>query len=785
MLRFSVSALIGAKVVPLDALRTERIKEVSALAEFQQATAFQSSLLDGSVSSPQNLAAAKSFKPLLAEFPWVTRTSILTSLDAALMTFLLHVEARIASLLGHGFYTIGPCGEENLAPIGLVLDTKDPMALHYRHVAVSVARQLREGRTLEEIALQRARGYVVSRHDPVTGGVHCAIGGGAYDYVVTSTLASQTCPAVGRAIVGGFAKSLGVSTPFTGDYVSFVSVGDGSVCNGHFLSGDNFAELARFRGNRVPLVLCVSDNGISISTKNRGYLRSHFLKKLQMPIFMGRGCDMADTWECSYNAIQHARKWKEPVALVLHDITRRFGHAATDRQFAYLTAEEIKNMAESNPLASACAHAIDAGAITAQGLASRFDTMWSTVRQAFETAHSEPKLTDRADLVRRTSPRLVAMPGTSQYDSEQPQAAIMSHVKLGRVGTAGAKSNVMRKHMTAVFDESLAKRPNLVYMGEDVIHGGYYLVTDGLAKKYPKRLLDFPPDETSIMGVAMGFSQGGLLPIVEMPYAKYLDCAMDMFCEACVMGWLSNGKQTNGMVVRLQGFGRGVFGGNFHTHNSLHMPPGIDVVCHSNGPDYAKAMRYALHQAAHGRLTMFVDCTDILNQRRTVTIHGENSSWEFPLTEESEYTTFDDVTLYVASTTANKTPNTTQPKGVIITYGDGVLSALEAQSRLLSAFQTAFDVVDCPLLSRVPTGLTNILREKKYSHVVFADICKEGQHPLASHMCHLYNEGVFAGTQRVRCIAALPTYNPLGSRLPFLSTNDIVSAATENQPAAA
>lgn len=43
----------------------------------------------------------------------------------------------------------------------------------------------------KDIALDRARGHVVSILDPVTGGNHCAIGGGPYDFLVTSTLASQ------------------------------------------------------------------------------------------------------------------------------------------------------------------------------------------------------------------------------------------------------------------------------------------------------------------------------------------------------------------------------------------------------------------------------------------------------------------------------------------------------------------------------------------------------------------------------------------------------------------
>ena len=52
--------------------------------------------------------------------------------------------------------------------------------------------------------------------------------------------------------------------------------------------------------------------------------------------------------------------------------------------------------------------------------------------------------------------------------------------------------------------------PLKVYIGEDVTHGGYYLVTDGLAKKHKRKVADFPPDETTLLGVAIGYSQVGI-----------------------------------------------------------------------------------------------------------------------------------------------------------------------------------------------------------------------------------------------------------------------------------
>ena len=134
----------------------------------------------------------------------------------------------------------------------------------------------------------------------------------------------------------------------------------------------------------------------------------------------------------------------------------------------------------------------------------------------------------------------------------------------------------MRKLINRVLNDMLDVHSDVVILGEDIRHGGYYALTDGLHNKYPHRVMDFAPDETSLVGAALGFSQCNLTPIVEIPYAKYLECGIDIFNEAVMTYWLTNGREKNGMVVRLQGFDRGLFGGNFHTHNMLNIPPGLE-----------------------------------------------------------------------------------------------------------------------------------------------------------------------------------------------------------------
>ena len=42
------------------------------------------------------------------------------------------------------------------------------------------------------------------------------------------------------------------------------------------------------------------------------------------------------------------------------------------------------------------------------------------------------------------------------------------------------------------------------------------------------------------------------------------------------------------MIIRLQGFDSGVFGGNFHTHNSLHVSSSFGANAHTSEPRFLK-----------------------------------------------------------------------------------------------------------------------------------------------------------------------------------------------------
>jgi TPP-dependent pyruvate/acetoin dehydrogenase alpha subunit len=506
---------------PLTALRAERADEIAQLAEVVQRERFQRQLNEAACQVPagatQGLGGMSVADAELA-------------LDAGFLTFLTHVESRVSSAVGQGFYTIGPCGEELMAAVGCALRPTDAMALHYRHLATQIARQLRNGRSVEQVLLDRARGHVVSASDPVTGGVHCSIGGGPTDFIVSSTLASQCPQAVGRALGNQLAHGLpGVDReelPLPRDAVSLVSVGDGSVNNGHFLSAVNLAGYARHRGYKCPTVFVVTDNEICISLRGHGWIDS-FVSKLHMPLHTADGMDLASVYDASSAAIEYARGRQTSVCLLVENVPRRFGHAATDRQAAYLTGVEISEAQQSNPLEGAVAQLVAAhggpNSGVAAELAAKFARFTVLAEQAFDVAAAEDKITDVNHMISMSSAPLACIePALPSAHSSPPTAKQQ-------------RPAVMRKHMTSVIAETLDTYPAAVYLGEDVEHGGYYLVTDGLAKAFPNRVRDFPPDETSLVGAAIGFSQVGLLPVRAATLNSSSYCSFNivsaLFCD--------------------------------------------------------------------------------------------------------------------------------------------------------------------------------------------------------------------------------------------------------------
>jgi pyruvate/2-oxoglutarate/acetoin dehydrogenase E1 component len=127
-------------------------------------------------------------------------------------------------------------------------------------------------------------------------------------------------------------------------------------------------------------------------------------------------------------------------------------------------------------------------------------------------------------------------------------------------------------------------------IGEDIgVYGGSFKVTLGLIEKYgPKRIIDTPISENTIIGTAIGAAIHGMRPIAEISFIDFITLAMDQIVnEAAKISAFSPGLYKIPLVIRTQGgIGRGIGG---HHEQSLEAwfvhTPGLKVVMPSTPYD--------------------------------------------------------------------------------------------------------------------------------------------------------------------------------------------------------
>jgi len=148
-------------------------------------------------------------------------------------------------------------------------------------------------------------------------------------------------------------------------------------------------------------------------------------------------------------------------------------------------------------------------------------------------------------------------------------------------------------------DEELARDERVFIVGEDVgPRGGVFRATLGLFDKYgPKRVIDSPLAELSIVGVGIGAALYGLRPICEIQFADFIHPAFNQIVsEAAKMCYRSNGEWTVPLVIRAP-YGGGIGGGLYHSQSLeaffTHVP-GLKVVIPSNPHDAKGLLKAAV-----------------------------------------------------------------------------------------------------------------------------------------------------------------------------------------------
>jgi hypothetical protein len=204
--------------------------------------------------------------------------------------------------------------------------------------------------------------------------------------------------------------------------------------------------------SQCPILFIVSDNGICISLLDNGWVTVGPTSRVAMKRWIVDGSDVVDLYSKSREATEYCRRLGRPAVLVIRGLVRRFGHAATDRQAAYLTAEQIATAASTNHLAgifsvsllpnqtlTCAADTIELASSVgvfggSRGILDRFRQLKDEVENAFNLAVNEEKISSRHALCQGNAPPLAPVAtGTNNYQGLGISLSSSASVMVSRV----------------------------------------------------------------------------------------------------------------------------------------------------------------------------------------------------------------------------------------------------------------------------------------------------------------------------------------------------------------
>lgn len=678
------------------------------------------------------------------------------------MSRTLDIAARTLKARGEGFYTISSAGHELNATVGALLRPTDPCLLHYRSGALfaSRLRQLPGSTPTWDTLLS----LTASAEDPASGGRHKVWGSrAAWIPPQTSTIASHLPKAVGMAFALGRARrleveaGLGPLSDLPQDAVVMCSFGDASSNHATALSGINSARYAKRKGNPVPILFVCEDNqrGISVETPSR-WVQDTWDSRRHLNFFDAVG-EIDQVWDTVELAIRTCRQQRGPVFLRIETI-RLWGHAGSDVETAYRTLDDIEATEARDPILAAARRLVERGAATPAQLRQILASTRARVTAAMPEATQRPKLTDPTKIVQPLAP---SEPERWHAAATQALPADARRAVFGRRLPEEEQSSTRRtlaaRINQALHDEML-RHPEMILFGEDVGRkGGVYGLTQRLQERFGQaRCFDTLLDETTILGVAQGAAQVGLLPVPEIQYLAYLHNAIDQLRgEACSTAYFSNGAFTNPMVVRIAGlaYQKG-FGGHFHNDNSfgaLREIPGLAMACPSRGADAARMLRGAMAMAAESkRVVTFLEPIALYHERDLYEAGDEGWLSDYPAPDGRA-----DSALLPGEVGVH------QPDAgdlLIVSYANGYRLSLRASRAWEEATGKRARVVDLRWLNPLPHEAVRV-HAADCGRVLVVDECRATGAGIADALIADLAEHGFAG--RIKSVRGMDAYIPL------------------------
>ena len=471
-----------------------------------------------------------------------------------LLTILLesrHGDLREQNLnrQGKGHFHVSGMGHEALAAISFATEPGDYICGYYRDRALVLGR----GVTSRELALDyfaKRKGQSHGRQMP-----------SHYSYAerniwsVPTPTGAQLLPACGIA--------WGIKLDAKPNLV-IATVGDAATRQGDFFEAVCFA-----KEKQLPVLFIVEDNAYGISSPTRE------INPLAIDVLQPNdwrqidGADVGAVYQAGQEAIAHLRAGKGPVFFWVN-MERLSSHTSSDDHKLYRSAEEIENLAESDPLTKWKDALVADGVITEEDYAKLDQEIKERIRQEFiEAERDQDPSADELEL--EVTGKL------PQLDDEVLPA--------GKYRIGDVVNQTLRAGLT--------KDSRRIIFGEDVEDpkGGVFRLTQKLSTEFPKQVFNSPLAESTIMGVACGLASYGKRPVFELQFIDFIGPAWNqVVTNLCNLRWRSFGTWTCPLVIYAP-YGAYLPGGSLWHSQANEAPlahyPGINVAIPSNPEDAA------------------------------------------------------------------------------------------------------------------------------------------------------------------------------------------------------
>jgi 2-oxoisovalerate dehydrogenase E1 component len=682
----------------------------------------------------------------------LTQKAIIEIFEAQLASRQVDIVARELKNEGEGFYSIGSSGHEGNAMLGHLTRSTDPAFLHYRSGGFYFARSFQVPG--ETPFFNTALSLTASMEDPIAGGRHKVWGSESLHIPPqTSTIASHLPKALGMAFFLDRRKAVEIAQSLPKDTIVVCTFGDASANHATAQAALNSAACFAFQHLPVPVLFVCEDNGIGISVRTPdNWVRANYRNRAGLIYRDANGLDVTQGYAAVRDAVDICRQRRRPVFLHLKTV-RLLGHAGSDVETTYHTKEQIEANEANDPVLKTALSLIEHGVMSPEEILERYDRAGNQMRAAGEEAKQRPKHTEVATVIEPIEPDYQAR----VLKLDEPSAAKRTE-HWGKNLPESRRARHLAMLLNWALHDLALQIPELTLFGEDVAKkGGVYNVTTDLYQKFgASRIFNTLLDETTILGMAIGASHAGLLPMPEIQYLAYLHNAIDQIRgEASTMRFFSDGRYSNPMVVRIASFAyQKGFGGHFHNDNAfaaLREIPGIVIVTAANGADAVRAMRSAVAIAKQHQVpVIFMEPIALYMTKDLV----EKGDYLFDYPEPTSVMPFGEVAHY----------GNPKAKNLIISYANGTYLSRQAQHDLqLKGIET--QLLDLRFLK--PLNREAILEAAVgKEHIFIVEECRQTG-SLSEEITTTLAEHFQTRMPNITRICGVDTFIPLGKAWEF------------------